>query len=88
MKEPIRPHPKNVDGPLYVEYGCCSDCDSPLQEAPSDFSCFCLKLPSVAPSSRINAFRGPLVFFRSSQLIRFIQSIRYSLKHTVQNLFN
>ena len=38
MTEPIRPHPKNVDGPFYVEYGCCTACDVPMQEAPNHFA--------------------------------------------------
>jgi hypothetical protein len=38
MNEPIRPHPKNVNGPFYVEYGCCTACDVPMQEAPNHFA--------------------------------------------------
>jgi len=38
MDEPIQPHPKNVDGPFYVEYGCCTACDVPMQEAPDHFA--------------------------------------------------
>ncbi len=38
MTEPTRSHPKNVDGPFYVEYGCCTACDLPRQEAPNLFA--------------------------------------------------
>ena len=38
MPDPIRPHPKNVAGPFYVEYGCCTACDVPMQEAPNHFA--------------------------------------------------
>ncbi len=38
MTDPIRPHPKNVTGPFYVEYGCCTSCDVPMQEAPNHFA--------------------------------------------------
>lgn len=38
MTAPIRPHPKNVTGPFYVEYGCCTACDVPMQEAPNHFA--------------------------------------------------
>ncbi len=37
-KMPNRSHPKNVDGPFYVEYGCCTACDLPRQEAPNHFA--------------------------------------------------
>lgn len=37
MTNPIQPHPKNVAGPFYVEYGCCTACDLPKQEAPNHF---------------------------------------------------
>ena len=38
MTDPIRQHPKNVQGPFYVEYGCCTACDVPMQEAPNHFA--------------------------------------------------
>ncbi len=54
MNEPIRPHPKNVDGPFYVEYGCCTACDVPMQEAPNHFAydgdnhCYVCRQPQTA----------------------------------------
>ena len=45
------PHPKNADGPFYVEYGCCTACEVPTQEAPSNFAfdeddhCFVCRQP-------------------------------------------
>ncbi|MBW3599844.1 MAG: ferredoxin [Planctomycetes bacterium] len=54
MTEPIRPHPKNVDGPFYVEYGCCTACDVPMQEAPNHFAydadnhCYVCRQPQTA----------------------------------------
>ena len=53
MTEEIRPHPKNVSGPFYVEYGCCTSCDVPIQEAPSHFAydtdnhCFVCRQPQT-----------------------------------------
>lgn len=32
------PHPENVAGDFYVEFGCCTSCDVPLIEAPSLFT--------------------------------------------------
>ncbi|MDA7859045.1 ferredoxin [Mariniblastus sp.] len=32
------PHPKNAQGPFYVEYGCCTACEVPTQEAPANFA--------------------------------------------------
>lgn len=52
--EPIRPHPKNVDGPFYVEYGCCTSCDVPMQQAPKHFAydgdkhCYVCRQPQTA----------------------------------------
>src|SRR4030095_667258 len=37
MGEPPKPHPNNVDGPFYVENGCCLSCDIPKSEAPGHF---------------------------------------------------
>ncbi|MEI6526811.1 MAG: hypothetical protein WCP62_12340, partial [Planctomycetota bacterium] len=30
-------HPLNADGDFYVEHGCCTSCDVPMQSAPSLF---------------------------------------------------
>jgi hypothetical protein len=32
-----KPHPQNVDGPFYVEDGCCIICDVPRSTAPEMF---------------------------------------------------
>lgn len=37
MNKSTSPHPKNVPGPFYVEYGCCTACSVPVQNAPSMF---------------------------------------------------
>ena len=57
MTEPIRPHPNNVDGPFYVEYGCCTACDVPMQEAPNHFAydddnhCYVCRQPQTAANT-------------------------------------
>ncbi|WDI39766.1 ferredoxin [Bremerella sp. P1] len=54
MSEPIKPHPENVEGPFYVEYGCCTACDVPMVEAPglfaydSDNHCYLKRQPNTA----------------------------------------
>lgn len=59
MTEPIRPHPKNVDGPFYVEYGCCTACDVPMQEAPNHFAydgdnhCYVCRQPQTASDTTV-----------------------------------
>ena len=37
MSKPRQPHPHNVEGPFYVEYGCCTACSVPIIEAPGIF---------------------------------------------------
>jgi hypothetical protein len=37
MGKAPEPHPNNVPGPFYVEYGCCTACDIPKSEAPEHF---------------------------------------------------
>jgi hypothetical protein len=34
----VRPHPKNCEGPFYVEDGCCITCGIPLEIAPEIFA--------------------------------------------------
>ena len=51
MNESVKPHPKNAPGPFYVEYGCCTACDVPMNEAPglfeydTDNHCFVKRQP-------------------------------------------
>jgi hypothetical protein len=46
-------HPLNADGDFYVEHGCCTSCDVPMQSAPSLFAydetshCFVKRQPST-----------------------------------------
>ena len=49
-----KPHPKNASGPFYVEYGCCTACEVPTQEAPDNFAfdsddhCFVCRQPETS----------------------------------------
>ena len=38
MSEPNRPHPLNVEGPFYVQDGCCTACGVPESIAPEHFA--------------------------------------------------
>ncbi len=54
MTDERRPHPRNVTGPFYVQYGCCTSCDVPMQAAPGHFAydtddhCFVCRQPQTA----------------------------------------
>ncbi len=54
MTDERRPHPRNVSGPFYVQYGCCTSCDVPMQAAPGHFAydtddhCFVCRQPQTA----------------------------------------